>query len=221
MEATAGDITQRIGRGVGYGEVGGYEAVPAGKVTFEVVEPDGRPVSGSDEQLRNRTRYTVVALDNKQPLVLQDGRADGGTSRLRVVNAAPELGGVDVLLGTESVAKRVAYGAVSDYMGVGPGAYALQVKNPRDGSTIASRGAVTLTAGTSSTAFVIGSAGEPVDAVVASDRTAAPRGAPATGLGGLAGEDPELLVALLAGFLAALAGAAAYVALTARSRRGG
>lgn len=221
MEATAGDITQRIGRGVGFGEVGGYEAVPAGTVTFEVVESEGRPVGGTDEQLRNRARYTVVALDNKQPLVLQDGRADGGTSRLRVVNAAPELGAVDVLLGTERVANGVAYGAVSGYMGVGPGAYALQVKNPQDGSTIASRGAVTLTAGTSSTAFVIGSAGEPVDAVVASDRTAAPRGAPATGLGGLADEDSELLLAVLAGFLAALAGAAAYVALTARSRRGG
>ena len=56
--------------------------------------------------------------------------------------------------------------------------------------------------------------------VVASDRMAAPRGAPATGLGGLADDESHLLLALLAGFLAALAGAAAYVALTARSRRG-
>ena len=78
-----------------------------------------------------------------------------------------------------------------------------------------------LTAGTSSTAFVIGSAGEPVQVIVASDRVAAPRGAPATGLGGLAGEDSNLVLALIAGLLAALVGAAFYVALTARSRRGG
>jgi hypothetical protein len=221
LHATAGEISQRIGRGLGFGEVGRYEAVPAGKVTFELVEPNGRPVSGADEQLRNRAHYTVVGMRDKRPLVLEEGRAEGGTSRLRVVQAAPELGSVDVLLGAERVANGVGYGMVSGYTGVGPGAYALEVKSPQNGSTIASQGAVTLTAGTSSTAFVIGSAGEPVETVVASDRMAAPRGAPATGLGGLADEDSHLLLALIAGFLAALAGAAGYVALTARSRRGG
>ena len=220
LEATAGDISQRIGRGVGFSEVGRYEEIPAGEVEFELLEANGRPISGIGERVRNRGRYTVVAIRGERPLVLEDGRAEGGTSRLRVVNAAPELGGVDLLLADRSVAEGVGFGDVSDYTSVGPGAYTLHVTNPQDGSAIASRGAVTLTAGTSSTAFVTGSAGEPIDVVVASDRAAAPRGAPATGLGGLAGEDPDVLLALLAGLLAALAGAAAYVALTARSRRG-
>ena len=221
VEATASGITQRIGRGVGFGEVGSYQAVPAGSVTFDLQEGNGRRISGADEQLRDRAHYTIVALDSKPLLVLEEGRAEAGTSRVRVVHAAPELGAVDVELGNQRVAKDVAFGDVSGYTGTGPGAYALSVTNPADGTTIAARGAVTLTAGTSSTAFVVGSAGEPVNVVVASDRMAAPRGAPATGLGGLAGDDSHVLLALLAGFLAALAGAAAYVALTARSRRGG
>ena len=221
LEATAGDITQRIGRGVGYGEVGSYEDVPAGEVEFELREANGRPISGTSERLRNRAHYTVVAMRDKRPLVLKDGRAEGGTSRVRVVNTAPELGNVDVLLGEQSVAERLGFADSSEYTSVGPGAYVLSVMNPQDGSTIASRGAVTLTAGTSSTAFVIGTAGEPVGVIVAAERMAAPRGAPATGLGGLADEDSHLLLALLAGLLAALAGGAAYVALTARSRRGG
>ena len=108
---------------------------------------------------------------------------------LRVVQAAPELGQVDVRLGDEAVAEGVGFGDVAAYTAVAPGAYALQVTSPKDGSTIASRGAVTLTAGTSSTAFVIGTGGEPVETIVAADRAAAPRGAPATGLGGLADED--------------------------------
>ena len=219
VEATAGGITQRIGRGVGFGEVGKYEQVPAGDVKFELLEADGQPVTGASQRVRNRGNYTVVAMDERL-LVLTDGRARGGTSRMRVVNAAPELGRVDVLLGEEPVAEGVGFADASGYTGVGPGAYGLRVTSPADGSTIASQGAVTLTAGTSSTAFVVGSAGEPVEAVVAADRMAAPRGAPATGLGGLADEDSQLVLALLAGFLAALAGAAAYVALTARSRRG-
>ena len=220
VEATAGGITQRIGRGVGFGEVGTYERVPAGDVEFELMETNGRQITGASQRVRNRGSYTVVAMRD-QLLVLTDGRAKGGTSRMRVVNAASELGSVDVLLGEQRVAESVGFGDVSSYTAVGPGAYALSVRSPADGSTIASQGAVTLTAGTSSTAFVVGSAGEPVAAVVATDRMAAPRGAPATGLGGLADEDSHLVLALLAGFLAALAGAAAYVALTARSRRGG
>jgi len=221
VEATAGGITQRIGRGVGYGEVGRYADVPAGNVAFELRAPGAR--AEVEQQLRNRTRYTLVALagGGESLVVLREGRGEGGTSRLRVMHSAPELGGVDVRLGDQRVAEGVGVGDVSAYTAVEPGAYALSVTNPQDGSAIAARGAVPLTAGTSSTAFVIGTGGEPVEAVVASDRMAAPRGAPATGLGGLADEDSHVLLALLAGFLAALAGAALYVALTVRSRRGG
>jgi hypothetical protein len=224
LHATQGGISQRVGRGVKFGEIGRYADVPAGEVTFELgpTPANGPALAETQENLRNRAHYTVVAMGNgKERLtVLRDGSAEGGTSRLRVLNAAPELGAVDVLLGDQQVAEGVGFGDVAGYTTVAPGAYALRVTSP-NGSTIASRGGVPLTAGTSSTAFVIGSAGEPVQAIVAADRMAAPRGAPATGLGGLADEDPQVLLALLAGLLGALAGAGIYVALTARSRRGG
>ena len=225
LSATEGGISQRIERGAGFGEVGGYSKVPAGEVTFGLAPTpaNGPPLAEAEETLKNRESYTVVALSDggERLIVLTDGEAAGGKARLRVVHAAGELGRVDVMLGERTVAKGVENGAVTDYTAVEPGAYALNVTRPGGGSTIAARGAVPLTAGTSSTALVIGTGGEPVQAVVASDQTAAPRGAPATGLGGLAGEDSDTLLALIAGFLAALAGAASYVALTARSRRGG
>jgi hypothetical protein len=221
LHATEGGIDQRIGRPLGYGKIGRYEDVPAGEVEFELREAGGSRISATRERVRNGARYTVVAIRGKRPLVLEDEGAAGGRSSLRVVQAAPELGKVDVRLGDEAVAEGVGFGAVAPYKPVAPGAYALQVTSPKDGSMISSRGAVTLTAGTSSTAFVIGTGGEPVETAVAADRAAAPRGAPQTGLGGLADEDPQLLLALLAGLLGALAGAGIYVALTARSRRGG
>jgi len=225
LRATEGGISQRIERGARFGEVGAYEDVPAGEVTFGLGETptSGAPLAEAEETLRNGVHYTVVALrdDGERLIVLREGGATGGKARLRVVHAAAELGRVDVMLGDRAVAEGIESGAVSGYTEVEPGAYALNVNRPGGGSTIAARGAVPLTAGTSSTAFVIGTGGEPVQAIVAADRMAAPRGAPATGLGGLAGEDSNTLLALIAGFLAALAGAAAYVALTARSRRGG
>jgi hypothetical protein len=222
LEATEGGISQEVGGSVGFGQIGRYAEVPAGNVTLEL-KSGGKSLAQTREQLQNRAHYTVVAVSDGKPslTVLQDGTAEGGKSRIRVFDAASELGRVDVMLGDLTAAEGITFNKASDYTTVAPGAYALQVTSPETGSAIASRGGVPLTAGTSSTAFVIGSAGEPVQVVVAADRMAAPRGAPATGLGGLAGEDSHLVLALIAGLLAALLGAAFYVALTARSRRGG
>ena len=220
LSATEGGISQRVGRPLGYGEIGNYEKVPAGDVEFEIAEPGGGR-TGASEQLKNGAHYTVVAMHNSDPTILRDGRANGGQSHLRVMNTAPELGPVDVRLGDVPVANGLATGDVTGYEDVGPGAYSLSVMRPDNGSAIASEGAVTLTAGTSSTAFVIGTRGEPVRTVVATDRAAAPGGPVATGLGGLAGEDPDVLLALIAGLLGALTGAGIYLALTARSRGGG
>jgi hypothetical protein len=218
LEAAEGGITQNVGGRAAFGDIGGYADVPAGKVQFEVRSGEGSAPTAS-ERLRNRAHYTVVAVQDGLR-VLHDGRAQPGQARLRVVHAAPELGAVDVRLGDSPVADGADFGDVSGYTAVEPGAYAVRVTNPNNGSALAARGAVPLTAGTSSTAFVLGSGGEPLQVAVADERTAAPRGAPATGLGGLAGEEPRLVLALAAGLLAALAGAAAYLTLTGRSRRG-
>lgn len=220
LRAAEGGIDQRVGRRLEFGQIGSYEDVPAGEVEFEIVGPNGRPITSAREPLKNRAHYTVVATLETSPIVLRDGRAEGGQSHLRVMHTAPELGRVDVRLGDLPVANGLAMGDLTGYKNVGPGAYVLTVTRPGGGSPIASEGAVTLTAGTSSTAFVIGTGGEPIRTIVASDRAAAPRGPVATGLGGLAGEDPEVVLAVLAGLLGALAGGAIYLALTARSRGG-
>ena len=199
-----------------------YADVPAGQVRFELR-------NAREHRCPARRRPSATALTTRSwhcrtqtsLVVLRDGRAEGGQSHLRVMHAAHELGRVDVRLGDLPVANGLGTGDLTGYKNVGPGAYALTVTRPGGGSPITSEGAVTLTAGTSSTAFVIGTGGEPVRTVVASDRAAAPRGPVATGLGGLAGENPDVLFALLAGLLGALAGGVIYMALTARSRGGG
>jgi hypothetical protein len=223
LHATEGGITEKVGDPGSFGEVGGYVSVPSGNVTFELRGRGARVLAKATERIRNGARYTVVSMgDGAQRLeVLPDGGARAGASRLRVVHAAPELGAVDVRLGDRRVAGAIGYGDATGYTAVGPGAYPLSVTRPGDSSALAARGAVPLTPGTASTAFVVGTAGEPLGVVVAADRSAAPRGAPATGLGGLADEDSRLLVAILAALLAAAAGGGAYVVLTGRARRGG
>jgi Domain of unknown function (DUF4397) len=219
LHAGTGETLPPVGAATGFGEVGGYARVPAGAVTFELRGSGGRPLATTKEQLAPRAHYTLVAIGagGGKLELLRDGRARPGESRLRVVHAAPELGDVEVRLGDARFGT-LGFQDVAGYTAVDPGAYAIRVTRPGGGSTLAARGGVPLTAGTSSTAFVVGSAGEPLGVVVASDRAAAPRGAPKTGLGGLSDDDSPLLLALLAGLLAAAAGAGGYLVLTGRSR---
>src|SRR5215212_6711752 len=118
LHATTGGISARIGHPLTFGTVGSYEDVPAGDVTFELREPEGQAITETKEQLRDGAHYTVVGMS---------GKGEGGTSRMRVLNTAPELGAVDVKLGDRTIAKGVGFGDVSGYTGVGPGAYALTV----------------------------------------------------------------------------------------------
>ena len=186
---------------------------------------DGTVLSdGAASRSATGAHYTVVAMRDDSALHGAPGRRapTAAPSRLRAVQAAPELGSGRRRLGDEPVAEGIGFGDVAPYTPVAPGAYALQVTSPKDGSMIASRGAVTLTAGTSSTAFVIGTRRRAGRATVAADRTAAPRGAPATGLGGLADEDSAAAPRPARGLPGAPSPAPPlYVALTARSRRGG
>ena len=220
LEAKTNKAVTKAGGVVAFGQVGAYADLPAGRATFRL--PGAGSVKSTSERLRDNARYTVIALGGgtKTLRVLRDGQAKPGQARLRVVHAAPELGKVEIRLGDEKVATLLGFKSVAGYAQVDPGAYAVRVTRPGGGSTLAAKGGVPLTPGTSSTAFVVGSGGEPLQVAIASDLSAAPRGAPKTGLGGLAGDDdgPPIALALFAGLLAALLGAGGYVAVTGRSR---
>ena len=220
LEAGRGERLRPVGGTVRFGEVGGYASVPAGRVRLSANLSPERGVAGATERLRDGARYTVVALHGGSPTlrVLRDGPASPGASRIRVIHAAPELGEAEARVGGRAIGGPLAFGDVAGYERVDPGAYAVSVARP-GGSNLAARGGVPLTAGTSSTAFVVGSAGEPLDVVVAADESAAPRGAPQTGLGGLADDgESTLLLALIAALIAAALGAGGYLAMTGRSR---
>jgi hypothetical protein len=134
-------------------------------------------------------RYTVVAVGMRRGrlIALRDGRAESGTSRLRAVHAAAEVGRADVLLDGEPLARDAPLGAASGYRDVEPGGYELAATRPGRGSGAPLvRTDVELVAGTATTALLVGSAGEPLQFVLLEDDAFAPAAAPATGFGGLA-----------------------------------
>jgi hypothetical protein len=183
----------------------------------------GDSLAKADENLEDDTKYTVVAVPKQEGegaelRVFTDDEPRKGKAMIRAIHAAPELGDPDVRVGERVVAEKLAYGDATDYADVSPGTSDVSVTRAGgEGGPLATKADVPLTAGTATTAVIVGSSGEPTRIVTISDGTAAPAGAPATGFGGLAGGDEpsRVIVALLFAMVAAGLGAGSW-ALTGR-----
>ena len=211
---------ERIGGPVAFAEVGDYAEAPEERLQLSVRPARGGDPIGGGSGVLGEGRHTAVAWlrDGEFELtVIDDAAGSAGRARLRAVNAAGELGRAAVRVDNRPLGEALSPGEATPYEAIEPGSYSLQVARTGGGGTpLATERDLRLTAGTSSTAFIVGSGGEPVRIVIAADSTAAPERAPETGLGGLGGDTPWLtlvLTALAAGGL----GGGAY--LFARRRR--
>lgn len=193
--------TRPVDGPVSFGRATEYVSVPGGSVALSAASEDGRVLAKGREALR-RARHTVIATRSDGRVRLRtyrDGRAAGGVARVRVIQAAPELGTIELALDGRRLGRDLAPGDATRYSAVEPGTYDLRATRPGGGGgDLASRPRVSLTAGTASTAFVVGSGGEPTSIVVANDASVAPTRPPATGLGGLSGGAPWALAAAAA-----------------------
>lgn len=196
----------------GFGEASDSVSVPAGRAKLVLSAPGGITVKGA-EDLAAGESYTLVAMAEGDGAVLRsfrDGPAKPGVARVRMIHSAPELGEPNLVLNGKTLVRRMGYAEATSYWTLKPGDYELVVQTPETGDEVLAE-EVSLPAGSSQTALVVGSAGEESDIVLAQDDVAAPRGAPAAGFGGLAGgAGPDWLAALVAALAAGALGLAAY-----------
>lgn len=212
LEVSVNGQKTAAGSALGYGQVGALANVPAGSAKLTV---GGQSAS---KQLASGESYTVIALPKNAIQVLHNGKAAAKQSRVRIVHAAPELGTPDIRLGQKTIAQGLKYRSVTGYLTVDPGSYNLAVTKPNGGAT-AFKGNVSLAAGTATTVVVAGTGGNPERLVVANDDTVTPKGAPHTGLGGLAdGGTAPWLYALLAALIAGSLGGATQHLRARRAR---
>jgi uncharacterized protein DUF4397 len=224
LRVSAGGVERRVGGRIGFGQISDYAPVGSGAVKLEVSRADGRRLARAAQQLADGGRYTAVLFTRDSGATLRvyrDSRARSGGARLRILQAAPELGKVDVRLDGQLVAKGIGFRDATSYRSVEPGGYELTVRKAGGGgAALASRPGLTLTAGAASTAFLVGSRGEPVRVAFATDATVAPPHAPETGLGGLAGGGgPDWALAALIGLIAGSLGGGAYLLAAGPRRR--
>ena len=200
---------RELGSPVGFGEAGGYTSTRSGGVRVSLVPGGGgKALATRTLSLRNG-RYTVVAAPSGSGVVLRsyrDGSPRDGTARVRAIHAAGEIDEADLKVDEKTVARDVKPGAATPYLELPPGSYSFAMMRPGGGGDpLASKSGVELVAGTSSTAVVVGSGGEPTRMVLAPEGSSAPAQGPDTGLGGM-DDGPSWVLALLAALLAGSVG---------------
>jgi hypothetical protein len=217
--APAADLTVSGGSGtatplsgVGFGQVSQSAAEPSGQVTVTLTA-GGKKVGSATESLAAGASYTLVAEGTaKAPhfKLYRAGKAVPGKASVRAVHAAPEMGTVQISMSGQPWGT-VGFGQDTGYKAAPPGTYDVKAMMSGDKSPIVEQKGVHVGAGTASTAYAIGSAGQRTRFVLVQDSVAAPSGAPETGLGGMAdsGGTPWI-AALLAALLAGTAGGLMY-----------
>jgi nucleoid-associated protein YgaU len=165
-----------------FGHITHYVPVAPGSFSLEL-RPHGseKAVTTTKAHLNDHGHYTALALaassmssQQVRLMVLRDGAAKAGTARLRLVHAAPELGAPNVQLDGKTVAEKFPFGKASAYLTVPPGKHDVAVVKPGASMPLLSLKGLTFKAGTAATAIVVGSRGEKVRAVLASDDVVTP-----------------------------------------------
>lgn len=211
--ATVSADGQQVGS-AGFGQVTDSASLPSGPTHF-VLEAPGGVTLKKTVNLVNGDSYTLAGLATANAAeihVYRNGAADRGEARLRVVHAAPELGDANLALDGKVVTHRAAYTDATSYWAEPPGRTQLEVLDPGSKKMAIGMRSIPLSAGTTTSAYVVGSKGERVKVVLVDDATTAPSAAPQTGLGGLAQHDgggPDWALAAAAAL--AVGGAAALL----------
>lgn len=104
-------------------------------------------------------RGDVATTDPRYPTlrVVADDRTSpaSGDARLRIVQAAPDLGNVDVLVGGQVVASNVGYQSIGSYLNVTAGNQTVQVNRAGTSTVLVAAQTVTLSTGQLYSLFVV------------------------------------------------------------------
>jgi len=203
----------------GYGSVSEYMPVSAGQYTL-AMRPPGAPASSpptvsTSFMVSAGSNYTVASIgpaSSRRLKVLNDqmAAAAGSQALVRVIQASVKQSQVTVSVGSDVLARKLAFGAASSYQSIRPGSPTVTFTAPGGHTAMP----VTLVAGSVHTLVVLdGTSGLKIDNLTdAAGSMNSPRGGAATGFGGTApgaGGGPGLapwLGTLAGGVLLAAAG---------------
>jgi hypothetical protein len=212
-------------KGVPFKTVSDYLKVKPGKFKVEVREAgepaSSPPVIAATVTLKAGKAYTVAVfgqLTSVKAALLTDDLSRPGASRskVRLIQAIPGGGAVDLVTGGDVLISGTRFPSASDYQEVPAGSVDLQVRKSGSGQVLAKASNVKLRSGSISTLVAVGGIGEKLELLDVPDAAAAVSaagGGVATGAGGTSpnpspssGGRRFALVLLVGGGLVATAG---------------
>ena len=212
-------------KGVGYGDVSGYQRIEPGTYTVAMrpagADPKSPPVISAILEAADGRAYTVAGLGKFAGLALkvlgdEIGLPPAGEARMRVVNAAPVAGDLTISRDGSTLIENAAFGQASEYVLVPAGKTVLNLTPKQVSPTELP---VTLDAGGVYSVLVLEKGGV-LSATVRQDAKGAevvPAGGVETGLGADLPGGPSHAAQLVALALAALG--SGTLALAVRRRR--
>ena len=209
-------------KGVPFKTVSDYLKVKPGKFKVEVREAgepaDSPPVIAATVSLKAGKAYTVAVFGQltsiKAALLTDDlTRPASSRSKVRLIQAIPGEGAVDLVTGGDVLISGARFPSASDYQEVPAGSVDLQVRKSGSGEVLAKKSNVKLASGSISSLVAVGGIGEKLELLDVPDAAAAVKaaGGVATGAAGTSpapgsGGRRFALLLLVGGGLAATAG---------------
>jgi Domain of unknown function (DUF4397)/LysM domain len=178
VDVNAGNGERNVGS-IGFGQVTKFAGVRSG--SFRWTLKGAGKVLATGTSTVGTGDYDIAIVDNPSSSgvkldLYRSASAKPGTSLLRMIHAAPELGAPMFMLDMHTLASRLPYTRATPYFSITPGVYRLSAMKPwlmKPGdSTLLNAKGVRFSPGVAYTAITVGSRGQRVRVVRMVDRGA-------------------------------------------------
>ena len=173
VEVDFGSGETKLGT-VSFGQTTPWRSVRSGRFHWTLVGSGGSTLAQGSATIGSGA-YDMVALAETKGVVLGVYKAEAGkpgTSLVRVIHAAPELGSPQLELDSKVVDQRLNFTQATPYLSVNPGVHSLSAMRAGDSAPLVSVKGVKLVPDVAYSAIVIGSRGQMVRVVTVVDRGA-------------------------------------------------
>ncbi len=173
VELNAGSGTVDVGS-IGFAQHTQWHSIHSGTFRWTLVGSGGKRLANGSATVGDGS-YDIVILLKRSTVRLGIYRARGGepgTSLVRVIHAAPELGSPELTIDGRETVKRLRFAHATPYVSITPGTHHLAALRPGDSTPLVLGAPMHLLPGLSYTAVVLGSRGQRTRLVTLVDRGA-------------------------------------------------
>jgi Domain of unknown function (DUF4397)/LysM domain len=158
---------------IGFAQSTQWHSIRSGSFEWTLVG-GGKPLATGTATVGDGA-YDIVVLEKSMKVWLGIYRARGGkpgTSLVRVIHGAPELGSPELTIDGKEAVKSLGYTQATPYVSINPGTHSLGAMRPGDSTPLVTAAGIHLVTGVSYSAIVLGTRGQRVRVVALTDRGA-------------------------------------------------